>query len=672
MQVPLSRSVTSWALSLACLLQFATAQSTGPDLTQLNLEDLMNLQVTSVSKKEQKISQTPSAVFVITSEDIRRSGATNIPDVLRMAPGVEVAQINSNKWAISVRGFNGQYSNKLLILMDGRTVYNPMFSGVFWDAQYVPLDSVERIEVVRGPGATVWGANAVNGVINIITRKANETQGGLVTAGGGTYEQGFGSARYGGRVGSHLAYRVFAAGFNRSSFPGPTGQDGEDEWNMVRGGFRVDASVSPLDSITIQGDTHRGNAGETAQSIVSIFPPVNGVLALHDRYSGWNLLSRWNHVASPRSETSLQVYFDRTTRGDTTYGFGVNTFDLDFQHHVGWGSRQDLVWGLGYRLNSDSTFSTSRVVFSPASRTTQLFSAFVQDEIAIRPDRVYLSLGTKLERNDYSGFGWQPSARLAWMPSNHNMLWAAVSSALQTPSRLATGFRINWAVLPGPNGLPLMISLFSRPGQKNEHLIACEAGYRASWWDRLSFDSAIFFNNYDHVASVEPGAPDLETDPQPAHLVLPTAMANLLRAETHGLEVFANWKVMSRWTLRPGYSFLTTHIHRNPTSLDLTDPALVEGGNPNHQAQLRSHVTLPRHWEWNASAYFVGRLPALAVPAYTRVDTNIVWQPLERFSISLIGQNLLKDRHLEYGGFDTSVLASLAKRSAYAKFSWWF
>jgi iron complex outermembrane receptor protein len=666
------RKVILRLMLFAITCEVLQGQTPPQDLTKLNLEDLMNIEVTSVSKKEQNISKAASAVFVITSEDISRSGANNIPDLLRMVPGVEVAQINSSQWAISVRGFNGQYSNKLLVLVDGRTVYSPMFSGVFWDAQDVLLEDIDRIEVIRGPGATVWGANAVNGVINIITKKASDSQGGLVTAGAGSYEHGFGAARYGGQIGGATAYRVFVDGFKRNHLPDPSGQSGDDDWHMIHGGFRVDAKATARDSITIEGDGYSGNAGEEANSIVSISPPVNALLDLRDRYSGWDALARWDHTVSSHSETSLQMYFDRSTHGDTTYGFGVNTFDLDFQHHVGWGARQDFVWGLGYRLNSDATLSTPRVSFNPASRTTQLFSSFVQDEIAILPDRLYLSVGTKLEHNDYTGFEFQPSARIAWTANPRNTLWAAISQAQRTPSRLDAGIRVNLEVLPGPNNLPILIGYSGNPAQKAERETSVEAGYRAELSNHLSLDSTMFFNHYTDLLSIEPALPQIETDPAPTHLAILGSFANELYGETHGFEIFADWKVAHRWTLSPGYSFLALHIHPQPASHDLTTAPSTEGSAPNHQAQLRSQVNLPGHWQWNAAAYFVGALPALAVPSYTRLDSNISWQKGKRFSIAFIGQNLLRDRHPEFAGPGSSAQSDLIKRSAYVKVSIWF
>jgi iron complex outermembrane recepter protein len=666
------RAVACELVLVASSLLAVQAQHAQPDLTALRIEDLMNVDVTSASKKEQKISRVPAAIFVIAQADIHRSGATNIPDLLRMVPGLEVAQINPSTWAISARGFNGQYSNKLLVLIDGRTVYTPLFSGVYWDAQDVPLDSIERIEVIRGPGATVWGSNAVNGVINIITKIAGETQSGIATAEGGTLEHGAGMVRYGGRIGARGSYRAFADGFEIDHFLTPDHQNAEDDWRRFHGGLRVDEDISAKDSLTMEGEAVRGNAGEIVSTIISLQPPVNGNLDLRDRFSGWNVLGRWKRVLSPGSETTLQVYFDRSTRGDTTYDTGLNTFDIDLQHHGVWGRRQDFVWGLAYRLNSDEIGHDFRFSGNPPELNYQTFSSFVQDEIAIRPDHLYASIGTKLEHEYFNGFNLQPTARITWTPEDRDMLWAAVSGAQRTPSRGETAVRDNEAVYPGPDNLPLLISVFGNPAQKNERLIATEAGFRKALTDRLSFDSAVFFNHYQDLLSGEPGAPRVETDPPPVHLLLPIDIANLLHGETHGIEIFANVKLAARWTLSPGYTFLTMHLHRDATSLDTSTGPETEGGIPNQQAQLRSNVNLPWRWQWTTSVYFVGRLNAQLIPSYTRLDTNLAWQPSDKISLGLVGQDLLRGLHQEYSGPDLTVNPSLIRRSAYARLTWRF
>jgi iron complex outermembrane receptor protein len=659
-------------IALLTLLGLPARSQHIPDLTQKSLEDLMSIEVTSVSKKEQKTSEAAAAVFVISREDIRRSGALNIPDLLRMVPGVDVAQIDASYWAISVRGFNGQYSDKLLVLIDGRTVYNPIFAGVFWDAQNVILDNIERIEVIRGPGAAVWGSNAVNGVINIITRKADDTQGGYVAAGLGYIGTGPETIGYGGKARHLGAFRAYAEGFHYNSLPTFTGIDGQDDWRLVHGGFRIDSTLSAKDSLTTEVEVYRGNAGELTTTPVSLSPPVTATVALHDVYSGWNALSRWNRIISSRSNTSLQAYFDRTNRGDTTYSIGLNTFDIDFQHHVLWGARQDIVWGLGYRVSADDTIPTLRIVFTPNDRATQLFSSFVQDEVALRRDRLHLSLGARVEHNSYTGIDVEPSARLVWTPDSKNMAWGAVSGADRTPARTDTDVRVNYTALPGPGGMPILVSVFGNPNFRNERLTAFEAGYRNTWTSCFSLDSTIFYNRYRDLVSVEPGATSIETNPAPIHLLVPESFGNGLHGETHGIELFANWKVASSWTLSPGYSFFSMHLHPFAGSQDFTDATGTEGGSPDHKAQLRSSVSLPWNLQWNASAYFVNRLPAVSIPSYTRLDTNLLWKAGERVSISVAGQNLLKNLHPEYSGPNSTVQPGLMRRAAYAKVTWSF
>jgi iron complex outermembrane recepter protein len=404
---------------------------------------------------------------------------------------------------------------------------------------------------------------------------------------------------------------------------------------------------------------------------LSVFPPVTSTVPLRDIYSGWNLLTRWNHTVSPYSGTSLQIYFDRTNRGDTTYTFALNTFDVDFQDHILLGASHDLVWGVGYRRNSDAASPTLRIVFTPADKVTQLFNMFVQDEIAIRPDRVQLSLGARVEHNSYTGFDFQPSARLAWTPDSKNMVWGAVSSADRTPSRGDTGFSVTYAAIPGP-GLPVVISFLGNPNFKNEHLTAYEAGYRTSWTSKFSIDSTVFYNRYRDLVSVEPGTTTVVTNPSPTHILASSIEGNGLHGETHGLELFANWKVTSTWTVSPGYSFLAMHLHTFGGSQDFSNAAATEGGSPDHQAQLRSSISLPRNLQWNTSVYFVNRLPAPAIPSYTRLDTGLIWHGGERVSVSVVGQNLLKYLHPEYAGPSSSVQPAMMQRSAYAKLAWSF
>jgi CheY-like chemotaxis protein len=398
----------------------AWSQQTPPDLTQRSLEDLMNIQVTSVSKTTQKLSRVAAAVFVITQEDIRRSGATNIPDLLRMAPGVDVAQINANTWAISVRGFNGQYSNKVLVMLDGRSVYTPTFGGVYWDQLDLPLENIDRIEVIRGPGGSIWGANAVNGVINIITKKASETQGAMVVVGGGNLDQGFGTVQDDGHFGKFTDYRVYAKYFNQDHLPALDGQDGMDGWETLRGGFRLDATLSPKDTLAVTGSIYTAQEG----GLVNLPTPTNSVAEISDAlgdFSGGFLQADWKHIYSARADTNLQISFDRYVRNNL-FDETRNTLNIEFQHHLAWGDRQNIIWGLGYRFSSSASNGNFGVSLNPANLDTQLFNSFVQDEIALVSDKLFLTVGTKLEHNYYTGFSLLPTVRLAWTLNTHKQI----------------------------------------------------------------------------------------------------------------------------------------------------------------------------------------------------------------------------------------------------------
>ncbi|HKX31556.1 MAG TPA: TonB-dependent receptor plug domain-containing protein, partial [Blastocatellia bacterium] len=437
-----------------------------PDLTTFSMEDLMNLEVTSVSKKEEKLFRSAAAIYVITQEEIRRSGLTTIPEVLRMAPGLSVARIDGSKWAISARGFNGRFANKLLVLIDGRSVYTPQFAGMYWEIQNLPLEEVERIEVIRGPGGTLWGANAVNGVINIITKRAEDSQGGLLTIGGGSEEQGFGLARYGARIGADASYRVYAKYFNRGGLVNAAGYNAHDWQNWVGGGWRLDWQRSERETLTVQGDIHDTGLRETSTSI-SLFNPLAPRALTPAEYTGGNVMGRWTHAFSDRSDMTLQTYFDRSCYNSFDVGERVDTFDLDFQHRLAFG-RQDLLWGLGYRVITDRTRTDSPTQFTPPGRTSHLFSAFAQDELMLVKDRLRLTIGSKLEHHYFTGFDAQPNARLLWTPSARQTVWAAVSRAVRTPARSDRGLRYNNSAFFDADGLLNVVAFLGNPKHNSE------------------------------------------------------------------------------------------------------------------------------------------------------------------------------------------------------------
>ncbi len=654
------------------------------DLTTTSIEDLMNIDVTSVSKKDQKLSQVAAAIYVISQEDIHRSGATNIPDLLRMVPGLDVAQIDSNTWAISARGFNGQFADKLLVLIDGRAVYTPLFGGVNWDTTDMPLEDIERIEVTRGPGGSVWGANAVNGVINIITKPTQETRGGMAMGGGGTHDQAFGTIQYGGQFGANgqvgTGGQSGAGGqpseapaivslLNTSMtihYPGPGG-DGEDDWHLLHAGFRVDTSLSAKDSLTTQGDIYTGETGSIIVHSI-LFPPQNLNVEALAQLSGGNILGRWTHTFSSRSETELQVYFDRYTREGPESNEVRNTVDLDFHHHLLIGTRQDLIWGAGFRFSGDQTAGTIDQAFFPSNFDGTLSNFFVQDQIALLPGRVFWDVGSKLENDYFTGFDFEPTARVAWTPSIHDTVWIAVSNTSRPPTCREEGLNATLAALPGP----IQVELLGNTNVKSENVVAYEIGYRAQPNKSFSVDVAGFINKYTDLLTVEPLSPFLDTDTVPTVTVEPESYANKMHGTTGGLEVSLNWRITDRWTINPGYALLVMRLHTDSTSLDTTSAAGEEGSNPTEQAQLRSRMDLFRNLTWNVNAYFVGALPAQFVRAYTRLDSLLTWQPEERLELSVVGQNLLSDNHLEFNYYMQSVNSTEVKRSAYAKITWKF
>lgn len=663
------RNLLFCAALLFSLESDARAQQRPVDLTTVSIEDLMQLQVTSASKKQERFFDTAAAIYVITQEDIRRSGATSIPELLRTVPGLDVAHIDASKWAISSRGFNDRFANKMLVLIDGRTVYSPLFSGVNWDVQDTLLEDIERIEVIRGPGATLWGANAVNGVINIITKAAKDTQGGLVTAGAGNQERGFGAVRYGGQAGHNGYYRFFAKYFNRDEFANPSGQDAADTWNILRGGFRTDWTLSGRDTLTVQGDFYNGSAGETVPEVLSLSPPITAAVNDRNHLAGGNLLSRWNRVLSPRSGISLQFYYDGTDRRDSRVGEVRHTVDFDFNHHLALGKRHDVVWGLGYRYTADSTVGSLSISFNPSRRRDNLFSSFVQDEIVLLPDRLRLTLGAKLEHNGYTGFEFQPNVRLLWTPHARHAIWAAFSHADRVPSRADTALRVNLAAFPGTGGVTTLISLLGNPQLEEEDVWASEVGYRAELSKRLSLDLAAFYNSYKNLRASEPGTPFFETSPAPPHLVLPQIFQSALRGETHGVEIAPSWHATNRWKLAGGYAWLRGNLHWIVPGAVMSSPP-PDLNSPHHQWSLRSYVNLPRNFEFDTSLFYVGSLSGPGVPRYVRLDTRLGWRPAESLEISLVGQNLLDARHAEFGSAGEGVNATQVRRSVYAKFAW--
>ena len=659
-------SVFSILLPL-CTFGNSVAQTQQPEdatllyLKGLSIEELLQTQITSVSKKSEQLFNVAAAVTVITQEDIERSGALNIPEALRLVPGLQVAQLDGSRYAISSRGFNEYFANKLLVLIDGRSVYTPLFSGVYWNAQDTMLEDVERIEVIRGPGATVWGANAVNGVINIITKNSEDTQGGLVTTKVGDYIQPEVSARYGGQIDDKTTYRIFAKGFHQKDYKDPEGGDARDAWESIRTGFRADRSHTDKDTLSFQAEVY-DNEADIRSDLANIGTPgwteTNGT----EKYNGGHVLTTWQHRFNDTSDIDLQFYYDYTWRDQVVAEESRDTIDLEFKHHWDPAGSHDIVWGLGYRWTSDDIDSTQYVSFDPDSRSDNLWSAFIQDDINLIPETFWITLGSKFEHNDYSGFEIQPSARARYKPTERQTIWGAVSRAVRTPSRAEhdfTAYLGNGSVnimVPAPSPpfppgmtLPLTVPanayVYGTDDFDSEELIAYELGYRWQASDALSFDLATFYNVYDNLRTLEDGSPIISLNPP--SVIIPAYVGNGLEGNTYGFELQGTWQATDTLKIIAAYSLIDF-------DLEYKDPALRgnsisdEQLTPQQQFQIRSYLDLPHNLSLDAELYYVDKLEDRDIDSYLRFDLQLSWQAKDNFRVSVGAENLFDSGHQEF------------------------
>ena len=650
--------------------QTGTPRDLPSDLTRLTLEELMDIQVTSVSKGEEDFFKAASAIFVITQEDLRRSGVNTIPEALRMVPGVQVAQIDSSTWAISARGFNSWFANKLLVMIDGRSVYTHVFAGVFWDEQDLVLEDVERIEVIRGPGGTLWGANAVNGVINIITKNAHQTIGGQISAGGGSLDRYIGSIRYGEKIGDNAAVRVWGKYYNRDNLDDLQGNPAPDQFQSGRGGIRFDWDASESNSFTFQSDVYEGDyKSKTSGAVTSLAPPTASDISSASHIRGANFIARWQHRFSESSDMALQFFFNHDHRDSLLLReLLVDTYDLDFQHRFPLGNRHEVLWGLGHRFIQDSFENSIGISYFPDRNLNYISSLFVQDKIALIHDQLYLTLGSKFSVNNFTGFGFQPNARLAWTPNDRHTVWAAVSRAVRTPSRSEDSGRFNAAVVPGPAVLVIQGQL----DFESEDLLAVELGYRVRPHERLFFDVAAFANFYDDLQSFEIETPVFNPLPAPGHFEQPIVTRNRLSGETYGVEIAATWDAADWWRLNSSFTWFQMDLREDPISTDQNVVAL-EGNDPEFQWSLRSHIDLPSNWEFDQIVYYVDALKSQSVHSYVRLDLRLGWRPAKNFEFSLVGQNLLDNQHQELGDDRIQINdRNLIERSVFGKIVWKF
>jgi iron complex outermembrane receptor protein len=607
-------------------------------VADLSLEEIAQVQVTSVSKKAELLIDAPASVFVITGEDIRRSGASSLPEAMRLAPNLQVARVDARNYAITARGFNSPFANKLLVLIDGRTVYSPLFSGVFWDAQDVVLEDIDRIEVISGPGATMWGANAVNGVINVITKTAGATQGGLAGIGAGKDERN-GVARYGGSLDNGGHYRVYGKYAENDDTRNAAGTQIPTGWRRKQTGFRTDWDNANR-SFTLQGDAYDGALHQFMTRDIGI--------------AGANLLGRMDTRLADGSEASLQAYWDYTERRQpNAFIEHLNTLDLQFQHALKAGKVHGIIWGGGYRLALDRVKNDVAFAFLPGSLNMHWGNVFVQDEIALR-DNLRLTLGAKLENNNYTGTEFLPTARLAWKPASDKLVWGSASRSVRAPSRIDRDF-FSPTNPPMANGAPLY-TVAGGPDFESEVANVLEIGYRAQPTPTLSYSVTAFYSEYDRLRT-------LDLNPNG----FGTVFMNGAEGRSRGMEMWGTWRPVQRWRLSAGLVAQRVRTTLKPGSQDITGGTGLDTSDPSHYWMLRSSYDIAQGKELDLTLRRVGGLSNPSVPAYTAVDLRYGWEIRRGLELSVLGQNLFDRTHTEFGA---PPGRSEVERSVFVKLLW--
>ena len=632
---------TAFCLTASALIVWpaqADMAATASDLDRMPIEDLAKIAISSVSKTTQPLSDAAASIYVITHEDILRSGAASLPEILRLAPNLFIAQTSASQYVITARGFSGNgadqnYSDKLLVLIDGRSVYTPLYSGVYWDMQGVLPEDIDRIEVISGPGATLWGANAVNGVINIITRKSADTQGGYAELTGGNLTRSV-SLRYGGRIGDDLAWRAYVTDFADRATATAAGANAHDAWSRPQGGFRLDWTPSTADTVTLQGDAYRGQENQLGGADSDI--------------GGENLLGRWNHAWDGGAALQVQAYFDRTQRKTLDGGgsLALDTWDLDLQHSFAFGRRNQIVWGGGVRVDQYQLNGPPQLTFAPPSRTLTLADLFVQDSFSLT-DAAKLILGLKLEDDPYAGVSALPNARLSWKAADGVLVWAAVSQAIRSPTPFDRDVQ---------EKLGDTLFLVGGADFRPERLTAYEIGARLQPAPQMSVSVSVYDNDYAELRSVEFNPVTL----------LPLFWGNRLRAETYGLEAWGDYALTPAWRIAASADLFNEHVTFAPGASQLLGAAQL-GDDPRLQTSLRSSANLGHHVSFDAELRHVGPLPNPHLPAYTELDSRLAWSLNDQVQLSLAGFNLLNPRHQEF-----AAPADPVQRSVVAGLQWRF
>lgn len=635
-------------LPVQAYAQSAAAGRSDPEFDKILEMDIADLTVTSVAKRDQKLTDTPAAVYVVTQEEIRRAGVNSIVEALRLVPGVQVARVMGNRWAVSARGFNGALSNKILVQIDGRSIYTPVFSGTYWEDQSTLIQDIDRIEVVRGPGASLYGANAVNGVINIITKPASETQGNLVSA-LGTTTGGLVEARHGGKLGDNSFYRVYGQYTETGSSKRPNGGSNHDDRTRQRTGFRWDKKDGSSNSYTLQGDMYNGNQGAIS-TFATLTAPYSQTFITDNESFGGNVLGRWIHKLSDDSQLNLQAYVDHYTRKEMNSEQRVTTLDFQAQHSVRVDERNHFIWGGGVRSYLEDLQGAYPISVSEEYGQHELINLFAQNEYAVIPDVLYWTLGSKFEYNDFTGFEVQPSTRLSWHPTQNQTVWGAISRAVRMPSTIEDDISLLSAVAPTTPVTEFRV--VGNKGQKAEELLAYEIGHRIQPERNLSFDTALFYNDFDNLQTIGTASPGYLSPS--GSFVIPYQINNLGEGQVYGAEFSANWNVTADWRLVGTYTSLKMDLDVAPGAVGNLNAA--EDSSPRNQFSLRSYYNVSDWLHWDNMFYYVDDLGP-TVPDYLRFDTRVAFLVTSGLEVSLIGRNLLKEKHTEFPNNPQSVVA---------------
>lgn len=663
-----------WFGSLYLFVCLSFIFANNADFTEFSIEDLMNIEVSSVSKKEQSLSDIPVAVYIITKEDIRRSGHHSIPEILRMVPGMQVARIDSNKWAITSRGFNTRFANKLLVMVDGRSVYTPLFAGVYWDIQDVIIDDIERIEVIRGPGASIWGANAVNGVINIITVKPSDDQGGVVSVVAGNEEKVNASICYADQIKENLFYRANIKYFEKDAMISSPNQS-SDGWDQYRLGFHVENIISEDLDYHIDMEYYQGDVEESGIFIPLFTPPFFEMKSDILNLEGGYISGKIHYQIDEEQQISIQSYFDVNNRDSLILNQDRKQWNFEINHQWGWSEKNELIWGGGVRWDQLNLGNTAAVEFHPEDREDWLYNIFVQNEFEMMQDQVWLTTGIKLEENDYTGFEYQPTGRIYWKCNDKHSFWGSISRAIRTPSRAEEDAIIYNGISFSEEGVPVYPRLTGDSQASSEELLAYELGHRWNFSESLYLDQTVFLNQYDQLRSLEPRSFILQSDPLYPYIFMDFSFENNLNASIYGYEFSGFWQPFKCWRTKFNYSLIRLDFDLEKNSIDFN--ALDgEKTSPQHQFNIASFLDLPFHLKWNTSLYYVDSITTErtfnqgVIPSYIRWDMNMIWNPTTNWEMMIGVQNILDNQHSEFINFLGSSVE--IQRSYYGKIRWLF